>query len=126
MAIAVIGPIPGMVCKRAVFSPPRRLTPKCLLNLGDLLSKEVDLLEIEAAEISDDRRERALYIVDHIGEWLKVRLPLRRDDPVLGEMAPERIDELGALAHEEVACTKDHQSSLLLLGLDSNKAHRRP
>ena len=40
-----------------------------------------------------------------------------RNDPELGQMAPDRIAQHGALAHEQLPCLMQHQDALLLLGL---------
>ena len=52
--------------------------------------------------------------------------PLRLNDPELGKMAADRVDQLGALADEQVTRPVQHQGRLLVLTLDRDKAHRGP
>ena len=48
--------------------------------------------------------------------------PLCGHDTVLGEMGPQRVDGLGALAHEHVADRQLHQAGPLPLGFGRHKA----
>jgi len=50
---------------------------------------------------------------------------LRRDDPELGQMSPDGIEDHGALAHQEIAGPVQDKNALLFLGLDWNKTHVR-
>ena len=45
---------------------------------------------------------------------------------MFGEMAAQRIDQLGSLAHEQVSGAEEHGTCLLLLGLHGDKPHGRP
>ena len=57
---------------------------------------------------------------------LQVHRPLRRDDAVFRKMPAQGVDQLGALAHQEVARPEDHRPGLLIFGFHSNKPHCRP
>ena len=52
--------------------------------------------------------------------------PLRGNDTELRQMAAQRINRLGALAHQKIARPEQHAPSLLFLRLHSHKAHGRP
>ena len=45
---------------------------------------------------------------------------------MLGQVAAEGIDQLRALANQEITGAKQHGARLLLLGLDRHEAHGRP
>ena len=45
---------------------------------------------------------------------------------MLGQVTAERIDQLRALANQEITGAKQHGARLLLLGLDRHIAHGRP
>jgi hypothetical protein len=51
---------------------------------------------------------------------------LGRDNPVLAEMAAQRIDQHGTLPDHKIAGFVQHQHGLLSLRLHRNEAHRRP
>lgn len=80
-----------------------------------------DLVEVEAAQIGNERIERGRDVVNRQGELAHVGRSLRRHDAVLGEMAAQRIDELGALPDQKVARSEDHGSRLLSLALDRDE-----
>jgi hypothetical protein len=44
----------------------------------------------------------------------------------LTQVRPQRIDHLGSLPHQQIACPMQHQLALLLGRLDLDKAHGRP
>jgi hypothetical protein len=50
---------------------------------------------------------------------------LRSDHAVLGEVPAQRVDDLGALADEQIARPEDHSRCLLSLALDGHEAHGR-
>ena len=54
-----------------------------------------------------------------------MRGPLRCHHAMLGEMAAQRVDQLGTLAHQKIAGPKDHRACLLFFGLHGDKAHCR-
>ena len=48
-----------------------------------------------------------------------------RNDAELRQMAAQRVDRLGPLAHQEIARAEQHAPSLLLGGLHCHKGHGR-
>src|SRR6516165_1641535 len=51
---------------------------------------------------------------------------LRSQNPEFSQMRPQRIDHLGLLPHQKIACSMLHQPALLLGRLHLHKSHRRP
>jgi hypothetical protein len=51
--------------------------------------------------------------------------PLRSRNAELGQMRPQCIDQLGTLAHQQIARSMLHQPALLLGRLDPHKAYGR-
>jgi hypothetical protein len=47
-------------------------------------------------------------------------------DAELGEMSPQRVDQLRLLADQRLAHPVDRQGALLLLGLDRHEPHAQP
>ncbi len=47
----------------------------------------------------------------------------RRNPAILGQVPTDRLDQLGALAHHQIAGAEHEACSLLLLGLHRNEAH---
>src|SRR4029453_14309033 len=52
---------------------PRGLETECLLELGDLLAGDGDLLEVETTNVADDRLNEAFLVFDCIRKALHVR-----------------------------------------------------
>ena len=46
--------------------------------------------------------------------------------PIFGEMTAQRIDDLGTLAHQQIAGSEHNRARLLFLALDGHKVHGRP
>jgi hypothetical protein len=57
---------------------------------------------------------------------LDVHRSLRNHYPKLGQMTAQRVDDLRALAHQEIASPKDDCRSLRCFALDLHESHRRP
>jgi hypothetical protein len=51
---------------------------------------------------------------------------LRSHNTELGQMRPQRIDHLGLLPHQKIACSMLHEPALLLGRLRPHKSHCRP
>src|SRR5215469_18173244 len=51
---------------------------------------------------------------------------LRTDVAIFQQVPAQSVDALGALAHQQIAGSKDDAVGLLLFALDPNKAHARP
>lgn len=55
-----------------------------------------------------------------------MRQALRRhlgDDPVLGKVSPQGVDQHRSMSDQKVSAFMEHQHRLLLVGLHSNEAH---
>ncbi len=50
---------------------------------------------------------------------------LGQHDAVLGELGPDHVDQLGALADQQVPCSVERHDRLLLGRFDRDEAHRR-
>ena len=87
MAIAVIGPLPGIVMRRDV-TPVRLAAWETRFSRSEIrVSGVPDLIEIKAAQIDDERIEGGRNIVGRQGELLHVGRSLRCHDTVLSKMA---------------------------------------
>ena len=122
MAVAIKGPIPGTVMSRratssvfarAVISRSRAVTSSC--NRRSISTRRA-------------RHERAASGMPEAGSSINepcdVRGTLRSDHAVLGEVPAQGIDDLGALADEQIAGPEDHSRCLLGLALDGHEGDR--
>ena len=73
------------------------------LELGDTGVLVVDLLHVEPTGLAGGGRHRDLGVIGDHRQSFQVRNPLRGDNSVLGEMPPQGVDGLGALANQHVA-----------------------
>src|SRR5215467_4532133 len=55
-----------------------------------------------------------------------MRRPLGRDPTIFSEVSPDRVDELGALPHEQVTSSEHQTRRLLLFALHGHESHARP
>src|SRR5215467_16228360 len=62
-------------------------------------------------------------IGDDFEQLLDAPPPHRGDDPKLGKMGTNGIDDGGLLANEEMPCAMEHQTALLLWGLGRHEPH---
>src|SRR5262249_44890875 len=54
-----------------------------------------------------------------------MRRPLGRDPTIFSEVSPDRVDELGALPHEQVTSSEYQTRRLLLFALHGHEPHAR-
>lgn len=93
------------------------------LQPRDLRGAVRDLVEIEPGDVLHRRWQlRAPGVEFHLKD-LQMRWPLRRDDAVLREMTAQGVDELRALAHQQIARPEDHGAGLLSFTLHCDEAH---
>ncbi|RVJ45880.1 IS110 family transposase [Sinorhizobium medicae] len=71
-------------------------------------------------------RQIALRILHLFNELGGVSGALGDDQPVFGQMAPQGVDRLCALPHQEIASRKHDRARRLFLTFHGDKAHRRP
>ncbi len=77
----------------------------------------------DARKLHDEKRQGRRFRLDRLCKAIHVRWSLRGDDAMLGQVAAERIDQLRALANQEITGAKQHGARLLVLGLDRHGAH---
>jgi hypothetical protein len=124
-AVAVIGPIPGIV-------------PLAHLVLPSLLGQPgVELLDpaFRVAQLVNQTLKNApgqggnpriLQVGQHGGQLRDRAGALRRHDAEFGQVGAQRVDQLGLLADQGLAHPVDRQGALLLLGLDRHEPQARP
>ena len=99
---------------RLVVLPGSR--PDFLLKAIDLLAKTGDLLQQKACHLADRFRQIQVRISKRRRQTLDMNRALGSNDTELRQMAAKRVDRLGPLAHQKIACAEKHAPSLLLGG----------
>ena len=119
-------PTPGMVISR-------RASGSTLARRAISVSSTPDLLVPESAGSRRARvaptwrpAARGVRILDPFDQPGHVRDALGGGMAILGQMAPQGVDGLGALAHEQVARAEHHAAGLLLFVLHRREPHARP
>ncbi len=69
---------------------------------------------------------QGLLGLDPLQEGLDPTQPLWGNEPKLGRIAADPVDQLGALADQPIAHPHQHEGRLLLWGLNRHEAHGRP
>jgi hypothetical protein len=67
-----------------------------------------------------------LVVGNHLQELLQTEATDPGDDPELSKVSPERIDQHGSLADQQMTRPVQHQDRLLVGRLHRNKAHGGP
>ena len=97
-----------------------------LLKIEDLCLGHPQLLDQRPQGLTRQRRQtRVVAVFDHLDEDRDLRRALRDDHAELTAMPPERIDQHGSLAHQQVARPVQHQNRLLFRRLHRRKPHGR-
>ena len=105
-AIAVIGPMPGIVISRAVSSHSRR---------PGVSGESVDQSSSSPIRPRSSRPSSTTASAGHSSRPRASRPAAgsgpcpAEHDAVLGEVTPERVDRLRALPHQQVTCVKEHR-----------------
>ncbi len=94
-----------------------------LVQFFDLGPELRDLIEIEPPQVPDQVRQVTLFQAK--GEALDVADALAHKDAVFGEMATQCVDQLGALANEQIAGAEQHRAGLLRGALHRHRPHVR-
>jgi hypothetical protein len=97
-----------------------------LLGLCDLQTDDPHLLDQAVQHLTRQFRQTILPFVQRRDRCDHTAGTARGNDPELGKVPAQRIDQHRSLANQKIAHLVQHQHGLLLGGLDSNKAHRRP
>ena len=92
----------------------------------DLLSQQPDLVQVKLTNLSNSIREIICLISQNAHHRSEIGWPLSKDDSKLTEVPAQRIDELGALAHEAMVRSERHRTRLMFSALDCNVVHVRP
>ena len=77
----------------------------------------------DQAGVSIDRQARIPILRNDRQQLFDPFAPLRSRYAEFGQMRPQGIDQLGALAHQQIACSMLHQPALLLGRFDHYKPH---
>ena len=72
-----------------------------------------------------DRQPRVLFVRHDRAQFVDPGVALRRHQPELGQMRPQGVDDLGALAYQHIARAMLHQLTLLFGRFDPHEAHSR-
>src|SRR5262249_25306535 len=67
-----------------------------------------------------------LVFLDQVGKHRHVRRSLGSNPTISSEMSWDRVDELGALPHEQVTISEHQPRRLLLFALHGHEPHARP
>nr|CCD32253.1 Transposase and inactivated derivative [Methylocystis sp. SC2] len=112
-------------------NPPARLNRACnyhqfLLDLDELGLNLPELLDQAPQATSQNWRHACVgFIFNHCRQQAYVVRAVWSDYSELGEMAPDGIDELRPLPHQQFSHTVNHQDFLLLFLFDRHEAHSR-
>src|SRR6516164_1912304 len=127
IALAPMMPMPGNALK-----PPARLVGAMLLHNPLIKRTEHGLCCLKLRCQHNHARPRItrqalIPIIRHDRQQLlEPCVALRSYNAELGQVPAQRIDQLGALAHQQITRAMLHQLTLLLLRLDPHEPHRRP
>src|SRR3954451_9335525 len=97
-----------------------------LLKFRNVFRQPLDLIKKDTRQFHDEKRKRCRLILDRLFENFHIRRSLRGHDAVLRQMTPERVNQLRALPDQKIPRPEQHRARLLPLGLNRDKAHRRP
>ena len=78
------------------------------LQVSDLPIETFNLLKQKATQRADRLRQVRDLILERRRQAIDMDWPLGRNDPELRQMATQRVDRLGALAHQKIACPEQH------------------
>ena len=67
----------------------------------------------------------AIFVRHDRAQFVDPGVALRRHEPELGQMRPQGVDDLGALAYQHIARATLHQLTLLFGRFDPHEAHGR-
>jgi hypothetical protein len=130
-AVAVIMPTPGIVSSRWLASfcrcqanSCRSILPICSARVSswapDLPPERQKRGPGEGGKLKPVRISQPPNEIGHLPRSLSC------DDPELGDVGPDRIEDHRPLTHQEIARPMQDQDALLRLGLDRHKVHIRP
>src|SRR3954470_9969464 len=68
-----------------------------------------------------DRQPRVLFVRHDRAQFVDPGVALRRNQPELGQMRPQGVDDLGALAYQHIARAMLHQLTLLFGRFDPHE-----
>src|SRR5215203_3266246 len=97
-----------------------------LLEFRDGFRQPFDLIKKDTRQFHDEKWKRGRLILDYLFKNFHIRRPLRGHDTVLRQMTAERVNQLRALPDQKIPRPEQHGARLLPLGLNRDKAHRRP
>ena len=103
-----------------------RFLSRRLLEFGDGFRQPFDPIKKDTRQFRDEKRKRCCLILDRLFKNFHIRRPLRSHDAVLRQMTAQRVYQLRALPDQEIPRPEQHAARLLFLGLNRDKAHRRP
>ena len=118
-----------MLIKPALYGLENMLMfPSCdqsLLALVQLfLIAQLTRRQHSRTGVSIDRQARILFARNDLQGSLSPAFPCAATMPKrLGQMRPQRIDQLGPLPHQKIARSMQHQTALLLCRSDLYKTH---
>ena len=125
-AVALISPTPGMVASRWLAysgdAGPEARSMGVDLN-GDAPQLIAPASTGSCGRAGRSRLARAAMILHELGRPVDA---LRSDDPELGAVAADGVDQHGPLAHQKLARPMQHQHALPLGTLDRHEPHGRP
>jgi hypothetical protein len=102
---------------------------------GDDAAVELQDLGLQRPQLTAERRKTGAShfrepavrcIGDDLQKLLNTSAPNRGDNPELGKISSDRVDDGGLLADEEMARSMQHQAALLLDRLGRHKPHVGP
>ena len=116
IAVAEIGPMPGMVISLRDTSSSRARRAISLSRSAILPSEAGEQVEHHSEHGAGRFRKRAGHLVflDQVGEHRHMRRPLGRDPAIFSQVTADRVDELGSLPHQQIT-GPEHQTRRLLL-----------
>ena len=95
-----------------------RCIPQSEGQFVDLRRKQIDLIKVEPSNLPDRVRHLGCPVVQLVSNLLEMGRPLWKDQTELGQVTPQRIDQLGALANEALVGSERHGAGLMFGALD--------
>ena len=128
IAVAVIGPMPGIVISRRATSSSRARRTISLSRTRDLPIEQRQAVEQHRATSrgtpSGSCRSRSRS--SSVGELVHMRRALRRDPAIFRHMAADRVDDLGPLPHQQSRARNTSAAACCSSLFTGHEPHARP
>src|SRR5215213_4215752 len=125
IAVAVIGPTPGIVIKRRATGSSLDRRPISTSRTAMFSSRDFRF-EIKTLKMVRALGKLAVWVLNLVDQGRHMCGSFGNHPAIFRQVSPQRIDALRALAHQHVSSSKHNAARLLLFVLDRHEAHVRP